>query len=306
MKKVLLAPSSFGEIDREPIDLLVKNGFEPVANPFKRKLTEPEVIDLAGDCVGIIAGLEPLNRNVIDACPELKCISRVGVGMENVDIPYARERGIIVLNTPDGPTQAVAELTLAMTLALLRRIPLADANMRKGKWRKETGNLLAGKSVGVVGLGRIGKKVAGIFRALGNTVVGYDLSPDLKWCYDQGVESLTLDELLSRSEIVTLHIPGNPDKKPVFTDEVIARMKPKSVLVNLARGDVVDEAALEDALRTGRLAGAALDVFSREPYEGGLLALENVVLTPHLGSYAEEGKLKMEIDAVRNFLNAVK
>jgi D-3-phosphoglycerate dehydrogenase / 2-oxoglutarate reductase len=303
--KILISPSSFGEIDSAPVDLLVKNGYTPINNPYKRKLTEQEVIELAKDCIGIVAGLEPLNSKVMDSCINLKCISRVGVGMENVDMDYAKQKGVIVVNTPDGPTRGVAELTLAMTMALLRRVPQADANLKKGIWKKETGNLLIEKTIGVVGLGRIGKTVSQIFRSLGNTVIGYDPYADENWADKYGVKLTSFDDLVKTADIITLHIPGNKDKKPVVTKEVISNMKPKSFLINIARGDVVDEAALEEALISGHLKGAAIDVFSKEPYTGNLIKLENVVLTPHLGSYAEEGKLKMEIDAVNNLIKAL-
>ena len=147
MRKVLTSPSSMGQCGSEPFDLLRENGYEIINNPFGRKLTEDEVIKLAKDCVGIVAGVEPLTARVMDALPNLKCISRVGVGMDSVDIEYAKQKGIIVVNTPDGPTRGVAELTLAMTLSLLRKIPQADAAMHQHKWKKQIGNLILGKKI---------------------------------------------------------------------------------------------------------------------------------------------------------------
>lgn len=302
---ILISPSSFGEISIQPLELLKENGYTPIANPYKRKLTEMEVIELASDCIGIIAGLEPLNAKVMDSCPLLKCISRVGVGMDNVDIEYAFQKGIMVVNTPDGPTRAVAELTLAMTMALLRRVPQADANMKKGVWKKETGNLLLGKTIGVVGLGRIGKTVAQIFSSLGNSVIGYDIVEDKSWATKHSIKLASFIEVIKSADIITLHIPGSKDKKPIITKEIICLMKPKAFLINISRGDVVDETALAEALRMKQLSGAAVDVFSIEPYKGSLINLDNVVLTPHLGSYAEEGKLKMEIDSVKNLIDVL-
>ncbi|MBO7636913.1 MAG: phosphoglycerate dehydrogenase [Paludibacteraceae bacterium] len=306
MDKVLTSPSSMGQCGSDPFDLLRENGYEVINNPYGRKLTEDEVIDLAIDCIGIVAGVEPLTARVMEALPRLKCISRVGVGMDNVDIEYAHQKGIIVCNTPDGPTRSVAELTLAMTMGLLRRIPQADANLKQHKWKKQIGNLLLDKQIGVIGLGRIGKLVATLFRSLGNPVIGYDPYADQTWAKNIGVKLATFEEVLQRADIVTLHVPGNKDKSPVIGKNEITKMKDGAFLINIARGGVADEASIYDALKSGKLTGAAIDVFTQEPYEGPLCDLDNIIMTPHLGSYAKEGKLQMEIDAVMNFINAIK
>lgn len=305
-KKVLTSPSSMGQCGSEPFDLLRENGFEVINNPYGRKLTEDEVIELAKDCDGIVAGVEPLTPRVMDALPGLKCISRVGVGMDNVDLEYAKQKGIIVVNTPDGPTRGVAELTLAMTLSLLRRIPQADAALHQRKWKKQIGNLFLDKKVGIIGLGRIGKSVAELFRGLKNPVIGYDPYANEEWAKENGVELASFEEVLKRADILTLHVPGNKDKSPVIGAAELAMMKEGAFLINIARGGVVDEAALYDALKNGKLAGAAIDVYTKEPYDGPLCDLDNIIMTPHLGSYAKEGKLQMEIDACRNFIEAVK
>ncbi|GAG59110.1 unnamed protein product, partial [marine sediment metagenome] len=218
---------------------------------------------------------------------------------------YAKKKGISVVNTPDGPTLPVAELTLAMTMALLRKIPQAHYNMKNKVWKKEIGNLLSGKVVGVIGLGRIGKKVASIFRALGNKVVSYDLMPDNDWATQNSVAVCSMDEVLKKSDIITLHIPGNADKSPVLSKRELTMMKLSAILINIARGGVIDEEALYESLKKLEIGGAALDVYANEPYEGPLLELDNVILTPHLGSYAFEAKLQMEIDAVKNLINEI-
>lgn len=303
--KVLTSPSSMGQCGSEPFDLLRENGYEVINNPYGRKLTEDEVIELAKDCVGIVAGVEPLTPRVMDALPNLKCISRVGVGMDNVDLEYAKQKGIIVVNTPDGPTRGVAELTLAMTLSLLRRIPQADAALHQRKWKKQIGNLFLDKKVGIIGLGRIGKSVAELFRGLKNPVIGYDPFANEAWAKENGVELASFEEVLKQADILTLHVPGNKDKSPVIGEAELTMMKDGSFLINIARGGVVDETALYDALKKGKLAGAAIDVYTKEPYHGPLCDLDNIIMTPHLGSYAKEGKLQMEIDAVKNFIKAV-
>lgn len=303
--KILTSPSSFGQVGLEPLSILIENKFEIINNPFGRKLTEAEVIDLAKGCIGIIAGVEPLTAAVMDALPNLKCISRVGVGMDNVDLEYAKQKGIAVLNTPDGPTRAVAELTVAMTMSLLRRIPQAHANLKIKIWKKETGNLLFGKTIGIIGLGRIGSLVAELFRGLGNPVIGFDILPDIKWAKQNGVELVSFENILNQADIITLHVPGNKDKSAVIGENELLKIKDGAFLINISRGGVIDEQVLYQALKTNKLSGAAIDVFSNEPYDGILCELDNVILTPHIGSYAAEGKLLMEIDAVKNLIQSL-
>ena len=304
--KVLASPSSIGQIASTPFDLLEEHGYEVVKNPYGRRLTEEETIELAKDCVGIVAGVESLNAKVIDSLSNLKCISRVGVGMDSVDIPYAESKGIQVLNTPNGPTRAVAELTLGLTISLLRKIPHAHYDLSNKVWKKQTGNLLFEKKVGILGLGRIGRMTAEMFRALGNPVAGYDLYPNEVWAKEHGVEVLNLKELLISCDIITIHVPPNKDGSAVITKLELDLLKDDAFLVNVSRGGVIDEDALYNVLNSGKLSAVALDVFSQEPYAGRLCDLENVVLTPHIGSYAKEGKLKMEVDAAQNLINALK
>jgi D-3-phosphoglycerate dehydrogenase len=306
MNKILTSPSSIGQISSEPFDLLKSNGYEIINNPYGRKLKENEVIELAKGCVGIVAGVEPITSRVIDSLPELKCISRVGVGMDSVDLEYAKNKNIIVVNTPNGPTRAVAELTLGLTLALLRKIPNAHYDLKNRIWKKQTGNLLYEKKVGVLGLGRIGRMVAEMFRSLGNSVAGYDLHPDNDWAEKNNVEILSLKQLLNKCDILTVHIPGNSNGSSVINQVELSYMKDGALIVNVSRGGVINEDALYDMLTCGKVSAAALDVFNNEPYSGKFCDLDNVILTPHIGSYAKEGKLKMEVDAVMNLINVLK
>lgn len=303
--KILASPSSMGQVGPEPFNLLKEYGYEIINNPYGRKLTEDEVIELASSCVGIVAGVEPLTSRVMDACTQLKCISRVGVGMDSVDLEYAKKKGIKVVNTPAGPTRAVAELALAVTLSLLRKIPQADADLKNRIWKKQTGNLLLGKTIGLLGLGRIGRTTAELFRGLGNPVIGFDLNPQKDWAKKNYVELMSKEEVISNCDILSIHVPADENGKPIFAKGEIDKMKDGSFLINLSRGGIVDEDALYNALVDGKLTGAAIDVFSEEPYDGPFCDLENVILTPHLGSYAKEGKLQMEIDAVKNLINVL-
>ncbi len=301
MKKVLTSPSSFGQISTEPFNLLKQNGFSPINNPHGRKLKENEIIELGNDCVAVIAGVENFSKNVLDSLPKLKCISRVGVGLDSIDLDYAEKKGIKILNTPDGPTRSVAEFTLAMALSLLRKIPQAHNDMKNNIWKKQVGNLFAHKTVGIIGLGRIGKNVAELFNATGFNVIGFDINPDHLWAKKNSVKLESFNKVVSMADILTLHVPGNTNK-PLIKKIDFIKMKKESVLINLSRGGVVDESALFNALKNNEIKGAATDVYEEEPYSGDLNKLDNIILTPHIGSYTMEGKLKMEIDAVNNML----
>ncbi len=301
---VLTSPSSFGQISSEPFDLLREAGYEIINNPYGRKLTEDEVIELAAGCIGIVAGVEPLTARVMDSLTKLKCISRVGIGMDSVDMEYAGKKGIIVTNTPDGPTRSVAELTLAMTLSLLRRIPQADADMKNKKWKKQTGNLILNKKIGVIGLGRIGRLVAELFRGIGNPVFGYDIIKNEDWANKNNVHLADFETILQTCDIITLHVPGSSDKSHLIGADELRQMNSDALLINISRGGIVDEDALFSALQNKTIKAAAVDVYSHEPYTGPLTELDNIILTPHLGSYAEEGKLMMEIEAVNNLINS--
>ncbi len=306
MNKVLTSPSSFGKISSEPIDLLIKNKFNVIDNPFGRKMSVDEVIYYAKDCIGIVAGVETLNSKVMDSLPNLKCISRVGVGMDSVDIDYANRKGIKVVNTPNGPTRAVAELTVGLTFSLLRKIPQAHYDLKNKVWQKQTGNLIHGKRIGVLGLGRIGKMTAEMFRALGNSVYGYDIYPDKGWAKENDINITGFKHLLSSSDIITIHVPAKKDGSPLISKGELDLLKNDAFLINVSRGGVIDEEALYEILISGKLSAVALDVFKDEPYAGKFCDIENVVLTPHIGSYAKEGKIRMEVDAVKNLINALK
>jgi D-3-phosphoglycerate dehydrogenase len=178
--------------------------------------------------------------------------------------------------------------------------------LKNRQWKKQTGNLIFEKKIGIIGLGRIGRLVAELFRGIGNPVIGFDLYPDEIWAQRKGIRLRSFDEVLKEADIITLHVPGNKDKSPVISEKEIGKMKDGAFLVNLSRGGVVDEKALYESLQNGKLAGAAVDVFTQEPYNGQLCELDNIVLTPHIGSYAKEGKLQMEIDAVNNLIKILK
>ncbi|MEM7049146.1 MAG: phosphoglycerate dehydrogenase [Acidobacteriota bacterium] len=295
MKRVVISTSSFGKISRHPLDLLADAGCEVILNPHGRKLTPAESRELLADADGLIAGTERLDREILAAAPRLRIISRVGTGLDSVDLDAAEELGIKVLNTPDAHVPAVAELTLAGMLAVLRQIAFADRRVRAGQWTKPMGRLLFGKRVGIVGMGRVGRYLRGLLQPFMVELLAHDLEPDPSL---EDVRWVGLAELLERSEVVTLHVSGGR----LLDADAIASMLPGAVLVNVARGGVVDEAALAEALSSGHLAGAHLDVFEDEPYEGPLTDLDNVLLTSHIGSYAAECRVAMELEATEKVI----
>jgi len=303
MKRVFVSTSSFGKFDKRPLELLKEAGLDVGLNPHGRTLTKEEISELAFGAEGLIAGTEPIDAHVLERLKGLKAISRCGIGLGNVDIETADRLGIKVCNTPEGPTLAVAELTVALILALLRKVPLADRRMRSGVWKKEMGSLLYDKVVGIVGFGRIGRKVAGLLKAFGVRIAYAD--PAVLESQADGAEALSLEELLSRADIICLHLSWKQKDEYLLGSEQFRMIKEGALLVNCSRGEAIDEAALLTALKEERLAGAALDVFENEPYKGPLAELDNVILTPHIGSYAREARIEMEMQSVKNLLGVL-
>lgn len=301
--RIAITTSTFAEFDREPLDLLDAAGAEYVLNPHGRKLKPEETVQLLQNCIGVVAGTEVYDAAVLSALPGLLVISRCGVGLDSVDLEAAKARSVLVRNTPFGPTRAVAELTVGLALDLLRHVTRMDRDLRAGAWKKRMGSLLTGKKVGVVGFGRIGRSTADLFASLGCAIAYSDLAP-IADCPIYAT-CLELRELLAWADLVTLHCGKPAHGGFLLGQEELAAMRPGSWLINCGRGGLVDEEALAEMLRSGRLAGAAVDCFVQEPYTGPLTGLDNAVLTPHVGSYAREGRAGMEADAVKNLLDAL-
>lgn len=303
MSKVLIATSSFNLGNFAQAKSLHDAGISIEVNPHGRRLSEDEVAELvATDVIAILAGLEPLTDRVLSNAKSLRVIARCGTGLDSVDLQAASRLGIDVFNTPDAPTQAVAELTIAHMLNSLRHISTTDSNMRSGKWTPTMGSLLATKTVGLIGVGRIGSAVAKLAQAFGARVIGFD--PVVS--SHNSVELLSLDEVLNQADIVSLHVPINEQTHHILNANTISRMKPGSIVVNVSRGGLIDESALHDALKSQHLSGAALDCFEDEPYSGPLLQLPGVHVTAHMGSYARETRDLMEVEASTNLVNGLR
>lgn len=298
--KVFIGPSSFGAQDQRPLNILKDAGFEIVENVYKRRLTKEELLKfLTDDVAGLIAGLETLDREVLEKT-NLKVISRCGAGISNVDLKAAKELNIKVCYTPFGPTTAVAELTVAALLSLLRSVHVMNDCLHHGQWTKITGNQLEGKTVAIIGFGRIGRKVASLLVPFGVKVIAVDKNIRDK---GEGVKFCSLKEACSEADIMSVHISG--------ADEIIGNnefklMKKGTFLLNAARGEVINEDALVQALESGKIKGAWMDAFVNEPYSGRLQKYPQVLLTPHVGSYTVEGRAQMEMDTVNNLISAFK
>ncbi len=298
MPRILIGPSSFGVVDIAPVQRLRDAGFDVLQNPFGRKLSTEELMELLPGVTGLVAGLEPLGRTVLEQS-ELRAISRCGVGMSNVDLDAARRLGIAVRNTPDAPTTAVAELTIAAILALLRQVVPMNTELHGGQWTRFAGAQLEGKTVVVVGFGRVGRRVAQLLLAFGSHVIAVDPQVDHA---DLPIEVATLADALPRADIVTLHASG---EATILGRSELLRLKGGAFVLNSGRGGLIDEEALCEALDSGHLAGGWIDTFRDEPYNGPLTRYPQLLLTPHIGSLTVECRRRMEMEAVENLLEAL-
>lgn len=303
MTQLVISTSSFDMENNPHIQYLIQQGMAVVGNPYKRKLTEDEIIELLNqDTVGLIAGVEPLTARVFASAKTLKVVSRCGTGLDSVDLKAAQQHNVAVFNTPAAPAQAVAELTLGFILAALRQICQTDRMLRDGKWPRTQGQLLAAQTVGIIGLGHIGQRVAQLCQAFGAEVIAYD--PYLKQPLPN-VKLTTFEQLLGEADIVSLHLPYSADVYHLIDANALSDMKPGAIVINAARGGLIDETALDEVLNNGKLSAAALDAFEQEPYQGPLIRNDKVILTSHIGSLAKEARQRMEIEAAENLLQGL-
>jgi D-3-phosphoglycerate dehydrogenase len=305
--RVLIGSKSFGRVHPEHLAQLEAAGCEVIPNAHGRPYTAAELVDALPGVHAIVTGTDELTSEAIRSADSLVTIAKHGVGLDNVDLAAAAERGIVVTYAPAAVDDSVADLALALLLALARRIVPAHESVRAGRWEAFPGTELRGKLLGVVGLGRIGREVAARARAFGMDVAAHDPFVASEQAAAAGVELLALDELLARADAVSLHAASSPGAPPLLGRDQLALMKPGALLVNTARGGLVDGDALADALRSGRLGGAGLDVFRAEPPRGSpLLGLENVVLTPHVAGQTREALRRMGELTMANCLEALR
>ena len=301
MPTILITSTSFGKKIKGPLETLQSKGYELKLNDLGRPMTPEELIERLDGYEGCIAGLDHFTADVLGKSKQLRILARYGAGVDRVDLQAAADAGIMVTNTPVANSDSVADLAVGLMLAVARNIPAADRTVREGGWSNMYGVSLAGKTVGLVGCGRIGRRVADRVRGFRCRVIAVDPALDAATAAEAQVELVSLDALLAASDFISLHLPANEQTRGCISTEQFRRMKPSAILVNTARGEVIDEPALLAALRDGEIRGAGLDAHAEEPpdpsrYEG----LDNVVLTPHMGAYTEDALINMADGAVEN------
>jgi len=261
---------------------------------FRPTITKEELLAVAGEYDAfIVRSRTKIDRAVLDRATRLRLVARPGTGLDNIDVEYAKSKGITVINSPESLVEGVAEHVVLLMLALSRKLVTADVGTRAGRWEKSAlmGKELKGKVLGIVGLGRIGRRIAEIAKTLGMSVLFYDvitIPPEV--VASLGARVVGIDELFRSSDYITLHVPMTPDTAHMVGAQRLGQMKKTAYLINTSRGGVIDEAALASALQSGALAGAALDVFEKEPPVGPILAAPNTILTPHIGGQTEEAQ----------------
>lgn len=285
MPRILVTPTAFKNEDHPWREVLERAGFEVIKPELDATQLNPaDLIRQLEGIEGVLASVEAYTPEVLRAT-RLRAIARVGVGYDSIHVPAASDCGVAVAITPGTNEHSVAEQAICFITAIFRDLPRRDREMRHGTWRRATVRRLAGNTLGLVGLGRIGKAIVPRALGLGLKVIAYDPMPDRKFAEAHGIRLLPLPELLAEADIVSLHLPCTAETTDLINARTIDQMKPGAVLINTARGGLVDEPALIEALKSGRLSAAGLDVFKTEPLpaDSPLLQLENLVMAPHMG-----------------------
>ena len=299
MSKVLITTIPFADKDRLPLELLENANIDYLINPLNKKLTEDELTEIVTDFDVIIAGTEMITSKVMDRAKNLKMISRVGIGLDSVDLVSAKERGIIVSYTPDAPSPAVAELTFGLIFSLLRSIHVSNSQLHEGKWYRFFGRRLSEVTLGIIGVGRIGGRVIRRTKSFGSPrllVNDIDNSkrPDL---IDFKLNWVSKEKIYEEADIISIHTPLTSATKDMVTREQLLKMKKDAIIINTSRGGIINEQDLYEVMNSGHLSGAAIDVFEKEPYDGKLSEIERCILTAHMGSMSEDCRTRMEIEA---------
>lgn len=300
--KVFITTVPFGTVSSEPFDLLEKSGIEYVVNPFGKKISDTDLKENIKDVDYIIAGLHQFSPDILENAKELKLIARVGVGLDNIPFDYTEKNGIKVTYTPDAPTKAVAELVVGLIINGQRNIIGVNNDLRSGIWNKYMGNLIENRTIGIIGVGRIGKSVIKLLEPFGAKILANDIFEDHEFSKQHAFTYVDQDTLFGNSDIVSLNLSFSQNVKHLIDCNTINKMKPGAYLINTSRGQLVNEKDLELALKNKYLSGAALDVFENEPYEGSLKNYDNVILTAHIGAGTIDTRRRMEVEAVEEVI----
>lgn len=306
MPKALITTVPFADKNPLPLQLLTAAGVEYLINPYNKKLTADQLTGLIPGFDILIAGTEEINAQVLSNAKELKLIARVGIGLDNVDLTATRKRGIQVAYTPDAPAPAVAELTVGNMLSLLRSTHVANINMHEGKWNRFFGRRLAEVTVGIIGLGRIGSRVLKHLEGFcPKKVLLNDVQPGKKIHSPLNVEWVDKSRIYQEADVISLHLPLSMNTKGMINSNILLSMKKDAILINTARGGIINEQDLYDVMSSGHLSGAAIDVFETEPYKGNLVEIERCLLTSHMGSMSIDCRIQMEIEATEEAIRFV-
>ena len=299
MNKVLITTVPFGDKERLPLELLEGSNIDYVINPLGIKLTEDELAEMITDFDAIIAGTEPITAKVMDRATNLKMISRVGIGLDSVDLLAAKERDIIVSYTPDAPSPAVAELTIGLILSLLRSIHVSNSELHEGKWKRFFGRRISEVTIGIIGVGRIGSRVIRRTQPFGTPkFLVNDINPSKRSdLIDFKLDWVSKEKIYKEADIISIHTPLTSETKNMITKDNLLSMKKDAVIINTARGGIVNEQDLFEVMQDGHLSGAAIDVFDFEPYKGRLREIQRCILTAHMGSMSVDCRTRMEIEA---------
>ena len=299
---VLVGTETFGIPNPEPKKILEDRGIEVRLNPFNRRLTPADYQECLADVKYVIAGLEPYDTEIFQKFPEVKVLSRIGIGVDSIDLAAAKSHSVSVYNTPSAPSLSVAEQTIAFVVGLSRGLFQMNADFHAGSWNPYMGREIASLTIGLLGFGRIGGMVAERLVPFGCRLIGSDPSWDSEKAETFGVQQVSLETLLKEADILSVHIPLGPDTHHFVNHEMMGGMKSSAYLINTARGGIVDDNALIEHLNSGHLSGAALDVFEEEPDTTRYKGVPNLVAIPHAGSNSAEARYRMEIGAVENLL----
>jgi D-3-phosphoglycerate dehydrogenase / 2-oxoglutarate reductase len=298
MAKALVTTVPFAVKNKLPLEQLESAGIGYAINPLGRRLKEDELAEMVRDCDVLIAGTEPITERVMSCATKLKLISRVGIGLDNVDLLAAEKHGIKVSYTADAPAPAVAELTIALMLCLLRSVHVANLQLHNGQWQRHLGRRIAEVTVGIIGVGRIGARVLRRIRPFGTPrVLVNDIIPKLPYDPELKLEWVGKEDIYRHADVISVHVPLTIHTKNMISREQLLMMKADALLINCSRGGIVNERDLAEVMRAGHLGGAAIDVFEHEPYCGELTKIDRCLLTAHMGSMSEDCRTRMEIEA---------
>ncbi len=306
--RILVTPTSYGKNDSRLKTELEAQVGEVIYNPTGKPLTSMEIAKLLPGIDGYLAGLDGIDANALEKADRLKVIARYGVGVDNVDLSAARKKGIVVTNTPGANSVSVAELAVGLMLALARQIPEAVEAVHQGKWPRYSGVSLEGKTIGILGLGAIGKQLARRLTGFDCKIMAFDPYADSAYAKENHIEIAPMDDVIRQADFVSLHLPLLPETRGIVDETFLAKMKKGSFLINTSRGEAIDESALLKALQSGHLRGAGLDAFTVEPPDpkNPLLALPQVVVTPHLGAQTDGATSNMGWFAMKDCLAVLK